>query len=120
MCYDLFHMNGAENSQEYGSGGGSASDTGVMTLQKAVELGEYEPHYLARFPDWSLLSRHVQSQLIRKGLENRWYQLMRKWSDLANVDFYSMKPHLGTAQKKVEEEIKNLEADRERLLEEYA
>ncbi|MFO0703645.1 MAG: hypothetical protein U0525_02885 [Patescibacteria group bacterium] len=99
---------------------GKKSSTGFMTLQKAVELGEYDPKYLANFPDWHIISRHVQSQLIRKGLENRWYQLMRKWADIANLPDFTKKPHLENALRVVERELKQLEYDREKLLEEYA
>lgn len=31
-----------------------------LTLEKAVELGEYDPDYLANFPEWHTLSRHIQ------------------------------------------------------------
>ena len=42
-----------------------------MTLQKAIELGEYDPDYLAQFAEWSSLSRHSQFELIRQALRNR-------------------------------------------------
>jgi len=30
-----------------------------LTLEKAVELGEYDSSFLANFPEWHSLSRHI-------------------------------------------------------------
>jgi hypothetical protein len=93
--------------------------SGFLTLQKAIELGEYEPEVLARYPEWSQLSTHGQLQLIRKGLDNREFQLKMEWAEIANVLDYSKKPHLAEVLKRIDVARKKLYADRERLYMEY-
>ena len=58
-----------EASKEKGSSGGGSPSIGHMTLQKAVELGEF----------------------IRTGLRNRKGQLMTQYASLFNVLNYSQK-----------------------------
>lgn len=50
-----------------------------MTFEKAVELGEYHPEYLAGFPVWHTLSRFMQFEFIVQALANRRKQLLRQW-----------------------------------------
>ena len=47
----------------------SGSVSNSMTLQKAIELGEYDPEFLATFAEWHGLSRHIQFQYIRQVLD---------------------------------------------------
>ncbi len=91
-----------------------------MTLQRAVELGEYDPEYLSTFPDWHTLSAHVQLQFIKSGLDNRERQLVLQWAEICNVIDFSLKPHLAEALRNVEKQLKQLGADRERLYLEYS
>ena len=91
-----------------------------MTLQKAIEMGEYDPEYLAAFPDWHQLSRHMQWEMIRDGLKNRRRQLRIHWAEIANQPDFSKKPHLHKALKNIEGQLDGLQSDEERLQVEYS
>lgn len=91
-----------------------------MTLQKAIDMGEYDPDYLATFPEWHKLSQHVQFQFIREGLDNRRRQLTLQWAEINNVIDFRLKPHLKIALKNVERQLKKLDKDWERLYLEYS
>lgn len=92
----------------------------TMTLQKAVDLGEYDPSYLAIFPEWNALSRHVQWQMIRQALRNRRKQLMVQWAEVANQPDLSKKPHLAVALKNIQKQLDRLQTDEENLQVEYS
>ena len=91
-----------------------------MTLQKAVDLGEYDPKYLATFPEWLTLSKHVQFQLIRQALENRRHQLLSQWAETNNMLDFSEKPYLREALKNIKSQLDRVEADREKIYLEYS
>jgi hypothetical protein len=91
-----------------------------MTLDEAIELGEYQPEYLMQFEEFAKLSRHGQLQLIRKALKNRHRQLITQYAEINNQLHFSKKPWLQEGLDKVMEKIQKLEEDRERLLVEYA
>ena len=101
-------------------GGGKSTKISRMTLQKAVDLGEYNPEYLATFPEWHALSRHVQFQFIKQGLENREKQLWMQWSEVNNTIDFRLKPHLRTALENIQKQVKKLNKDREKLYFEYS
>lgn len=96
-------------------GGGSS----YITLKKAIELGEYEPQYLANFDEWHKLSPHAQFQLIRQGLDNHERQLMMQWAEINNVLDFSKKPHLQPVLRNIEQKRREVLHDRERLYLEY-
>ena len=85
---------GFEDDLEKGKSLASSVRLPKMTLQGAVELGEYKPEYLATFPEWHTLSRHVQFQFIREGLDNRRKQLTVQWAEINNILDFRLKPHL--------------------------
>jgi hypothetical protein len=91
-----------------------------MTLQKAIELGEYNPEFLSSFPEFISLSRHSQFQMVKEALENRRHQLLHQWADVNNMLDFSKKPHLQQALKNIEKQLKNLEDDREKIYTEYS
>lgn len=92
----------------------------TMTLQKAIDLGEYFPEFLANFPEWHSLSRHSQFQMIRQALDNRRHQLLTQWAEINNVIDFSLKPEMATALENLQKQIKKLENDREDLYLEYS
>ncbi len=100
--------------------GGSPKSSPSMTLQQAVDLGEYNPEFLSTFPEWHTLSRHVQFQYIRKALDNRHKHLIVQYAEINNMLDFRLKPHLNEALKNLEKQIKILENDRERLYAEYS
>ena len=107
-----------ESSPETPAQSGSNGST-FITLQRAIELGEYEPVYLAKFAEWHKLSPHAQFQLIRKGLDNHENQLMREWAEINNVLDFSKKPQLQNVLRSIEAKIRQVHQDRERLYLEF-
>jgi hypothetical protein len=91
-----------------------------MTLQKAVDMGEYDPKFLATFPEWHTLSRHVQFQFIRTAIENRRRHLVVQYAEINNILNFSKKPHLTDALRNIEKQLKLIESDREELFVEYS
>lgn len=92
-----------------------------MTFEEAIQMGEYKPDYLARFPEWGKMSHHVQWEYISKALANRKTQLMHKWSETINFMDQSEIPDL---KKKIAdsifEQIRKLAEEKERLYYEYS
>lgn len=90
-----------------------------MTLQKAVDLGEYDPSYLSTFPEWHTLSKHVQFQFIKTGLENRRKQLLMQYAEISNVLDFRLKPELKETLNNIHKQIKMLDEVFEKLSMEY-
>lgn len=87
----------------------------TLTLQKAVDLGEYDPEFLATFAEWHDLTPHLQWQLVRKGLINRRQSLTINWAEIANQPDYSKKPHLKPIQESIQKQLHKLQEDEEYL-----
>lgn len=100
--------------------GKSSSKILKMTLVQAIELGEYDPKYLASFPEWHSLSRHIQFQYVRKALENRRKQLLTQWAELNNVLDLREKPDVWKAIHNVDEQLHHLLEEKERLYLEFS
>ncbi|HVZ58920.1 MAG TPA: hypothetical protein VG935_04180 [Patescibacteria group bacterium] len=111
-----------EDHESEGSlGKGRANPTaGRLTLQKAIELGEYDPEYLGQFPEWHTLTRHIQFEYIRTALDNRNKQLIRQWAEITNVLDFSQKPHLKEALHNIEAQLEKLKQDKEDLYVKYS
>ena len=77
-----------------------------MTLQRAIELGEYDPEFLSKF--------------IRNGLDNRERQLVVQWSEINNVLDFRLKPQMREALRNIERQLDKVHSDRERLYLEYS
>jgi len=92
----------------------------VLTFDKAIEMGEYRPEVLANYPEWHELSPHVQLQHIRTGIDNRMKQLITQWAEINNVIDFHLKPHLQSALRNIEAQMKKLDHDREELYLEYS
>jgi hypothetical protein len=105
---------------EYIKKGNQKVASPIMTLQKAVDMGEYNPEYLSTFPEWNTLTRYVQFQFIKQGLDNRRKMLWIQWSEIVNTPDFSRKPHLSQALKNIESAIKKLDEDWEVLYLEYS
>lgn len=108
-------VSGEKNTQS----GGNLSQSSNMTLKDAVNLGEYDPDYLANFSEWHTLTRHIQFQMIRRALDIRERQLAVQWAEVNNVINFSKKPHLKKALENIEAQKKSLMGDKERLYLEY-
>lgn len=101
-------------------GGAKPASNTKITLQKAVDLGEYDPQYLSSFPEWHELSLHLQFQFIKKALDNRYKQLVMQWAEFNNVLDFSEKPQMQAALKNIEKQMVKVESDREKLYMEYS
>jgi hypothetical protein len=91
-----------------------------LTLAKAIELGEYDPEFLAQFPEWHKLTRHIQFEYVRTALDNRRKQLLTQWATIYNTLDYRLKPHLAAAADNVKMQLDKLRDDKERLYVEYS
>ena len=109
-----------EDSGEFISGSSPRPASQVMTLQKAVDLGEYDPDFLSTFPEWHQLSRHIQWEMIRSGLKNRTRQLRIHWAEISNQPDFSKKPHLAMAMKNIQKQLEELQVNEEKLQVEYS
>lgn len=111
---------GFEDNIEKGKSSGSPKVSNKMTLQKAVDMGEYDPDYLSTFVEWHTLSRHIQFQHIRTAIEKRRYHLLQQWAEINNILDFSKKPELSEALKNIEIQLHKIEDDREILFVEYS
>jgi hypothetical protein len=100
--------------------GGSAAPSPTMTLQKAIDMGEYNPDFLSTFAEWHDISRHIQFQYIRQALDNRNKQLLSQWAEINNTIDFRLKPHMAEALVNIEKQMKKLDDDRDRLYFEYS
>lgn len=125
--YDTAQETGLENGiaesnesheTQQSVGGGTAPI--YMTLQKAVDLGEYDPEFLSNFAEWHNLPHHTQFQLIRTALENRIKILAQQWASINNILDFSKKPELQDALRNIESQRRQVLADKERLYIEYS
>ncbi len=90
-----------------------------LTLEKAVELGEYHPDFLATFPEWQQFSRIIQWEYIRRALKNRRHQLLVHWAEINNQIDFSKKPHLQQALDNLQKQLAIVMTDEEKYQVEY-
>lgn len=110
-----------EPTNEKGSNRGkTVIPAGRLTFAKAIELGEYDPDFLATFPEWATFSRHVQFEYIKQALDNRRRQLTVQWAEINNFLDFSQKPHLKAALDNIQKQLRVLQNDREKLYVEYS
>ena len=86
-----------------------------ISLQRAIDLGEYDPEYLATFAEWQELSSHLQWRMVHQALKNRRTSLMVNWSEVANHPNFSQKPQLKKIHESIEKNLKQLQIDEENL-----
>lgn len=98
----------------------SSSPRSDITLNQAVEFGEYDPKFLQNFAEWHTLSVHIQWQLIRKALDIRHRQLITQYAELNNALDMSKKPYIREAMENVQKQLEKLRDDKEQLYVEYS
>lgn len=91
-----------------------------LTLERAIELGEYDPQYLAGFPEWHTYTRHIQFEFIKKALANRRKQLLLQWMEINRANDYLLKPHLQKTSESIDAQLDKLLKDKEKLYTEYS
>ncbi len=111
---------GFEDDIEKGLKGSKSSSPRKMTFEKAVEMGEYDPSYLSIFPEWHQLTKFLQLQYTRRGIENRRRHLRVQWAEINNVLNFSLKPHLREVLRNIETQLKELDKNEEKLYLEYS
>lgn len=111
---------GFEDNIEKGKSSTRPVSSSKMTLQKAIDMGEYNPDYLATFSEWLTLSKHIQFQYIRTAIENRRGHLITQYAEINNILDFSKKPHLNKALRNIEKQLRKVEEDREELFVEYS
>ncbi len=109
-----------EGEQEKSLGGKTPPSVSKLTLEKAIELGEYDPKFLANFPEWHTLSIHIQFQYVKKALENRHHQLLAQYAELNNVLDLRKKPEVWEAIRNMEKQLHHILEEKERLFTEYS
>lgn len=96
------------------------ADSQFLSLEKAIELGNYDPKFLSQFAEFRELSRYTKFQLIRQALRNREAQLRLHYAELNNQLDFRNKPNLREGLQNIEKQIQELNADEEQLLVEYS
>lgn len=87
-----------------------------MDLDKAIELGEFHPEKLRKFPEFRGLSKHAQLQLVKKAMENCHKQLIVHYADVNNLLDSSRKPEVQKALDRVFKKIQGFEREKEKIL----
>lgn len=90
-----------------------------MTLQKAVDMGEYNPDFLSTFTEWHTLSKHIQFQFIQTAMENRRHQLLAQYAAISNVLDFRLKPELKETLNSIHKQLKKIDEDFEKISMEY-
>lgn len=109
-----------EQGAETLRGGNPGPSSPIISLQSAINFGEYDPNYLKTFPEWHKLSKHMQWELISKAIKNRRRQLWVHWAEVNNQPNFSKKPHLKAALENIQMQVALLQDDEERLQVEYS
>ncbi|MCL4384377.1 hypothetical protein M1116_02900 [Patescibacteria group bacterium] len=91
-----------------------------MTLQKAVDMGEYDPEFLANFPEWHQLTRMMQWRYVREAIKNRKRFLLLQWAEVTNTLDLRLKPELKEALRNIEKQQEKVNQDEEKLQVEFA
>jgi len=86
-----------------------------MTLEKAVEMGEYDPKFLATFPEWSTFSDNIRWHYIRDAIRNRRRFLLLNWAETNNVLDLRLKPEMNDVLDRINDQLKALNAEEEKL-----
>lgn len=92
----------------------------TMTLQKAIDMGEYDPSFLANFSEWHTITKFMQWQYIRQAIKNRRQFLWVQWAEINNVLDFRLKPELKEALKNIENQQVKLNQEEERLQIEFS
>ena len=86
-----------------------------MTLEKAVEMGEYDPKFLSTFPEWTGLTDNLRWHYIRDAIQNRRKFLLLNWAETSNVLDFSKKPEMKTVMDNIMKQVQLLNQEEEKL-----
>lgn len=91
-----------------------------MTLERAIELGEYDPKFLGTFPQWQDLSDNIRFNYILRAIKNRRQFLRLNYAETFNVIDYSQKPELKKVLEAINDRLDELQKEEEKYRIEYA
>lgn len=97
----------------------SKSRPNKMTLEKAVEMGEYNPSFLSTFPEWATFTDNIRWHYIRQAIQNRRRFLLLNWAETTNVLDLRLKPELQKVLDRINQQQLFLNKEEERLRLEY-
>ena len=86
-----------------------------MTLEKAVEMGEYDPKFLSTFPEWAGFSNNIRWHYVRDAIQNRRHFLMVNWAETNNVFDFRLKPEMKEVIDKINAQLVSLNQEVEKL-----
>jgi hypothetical protein len=93
----------------------AASSTARLSLEKAVEMGEYSPAFLSTFPEWSSYSDNIRWHYIRQAIQNRRKFLLQNYAETNNVLDLSLKPEMKMVLDRITKQVEFLNKEEERL-----
>ena len=93
--------------------------TSKMTLDKAVEMGEYDPKFLSTFPEWASFTNNIRWHYIRDAIKNRRRFMLLNWAETNNVLDLRLKPEMKTVMDNINKQLEILNHDEEKLRQEY-
>jgi hypothetical protein len=86
-----------------------------MTLEKAIELGEYDEKFLETFSEWHNLSHNIRFNYILKAIKNRRQFLRQNYAETFNVIDYSQKPELKKVLEAINARLNELQKEEEKI-----
>ncbi len=104
---ELVHQSSGKTSQK------------TFQLREVIDMGEYDPEYLATFAEWHTLSKNIQWSMIKKALDIKDRQLVQQWVEINNVMDFRLKPELKIALKNIQNMMHKVSKDRENLILKY-
>lgn len=87
----------------------------ILSFLEVIEMGEYKPEFLEKYPEWKTFSKHTQLQYIRQALDNRRKQLLSQWVEVNNAIDFRLKPGMQQTLNNIHKQLDELERDREEL-----
>ncbi|MBI2464810.1 hypothetical protein HYV64_01590 [Candidatus Shapirobacteria bacterium] len=94
--------------------------TPQMTLERAVELGEYDEKFLSTFREWHNLSDNIRFNYILRAIKNRRQFLRLNYAETFNVIDYSQKPELKKVLEAINDRLEELQKEEEKYRIEYS
>ena len=91
-----------------------------MTLERAIELGEYDEKFLETFREWHELSNNIRFNYILKAIKNRRQFLRLNYAETFNVIDYSQKPELKKVLEAINNRLNELQKEEEKYRVEYS
>lgn len=98
----------------------SKTSSPQMTLERAIELGEYSPKFLSTFPQWLDLSDNIRFNYILRAIKNRRQFLRLNYAETFNVTNYSQKPELKKVLEAINDRLEELQKEEEKYRIEYS